>query len=302
MRRVVDRIVDLGGRRPLAVLATALAVMVLSWACASRLELRPDFMELLPRDSPGFRAFERQLDRVGGRATVLVLAASPDRRANQRCLTRRADLLEADPDGIHHVERGTGDARRFFDANRWLYATVDDLEEIDRTLDRQIALRSGLVVDLDPTPRDASLGLDARRATWEAEARKHDAFPSGWFADDPGTTIGLRVVSTSTGMADAQGDRLLARVKALSVCAAPTSFHPDMVVGFAGDLPRAAAEKQSLLESAALATGVALALIFAGIAWFYRSPWAIPIVAVPPLLGAGCAFAFAKLAYGYVNA
>ncbi len=70
IRRQVDRLVDLGGRAPFFVLGVALALMAASWAYASKLELRSDFLELLPRDSPSFRAFEHQLGRVDGGATL----------------------------------------------------------------------------------------------------------------------------------------------------------------------------------------------------------------------------------------
>ena len=53
-------------------------------AYARRLEVRSDFLELLPRDSPRFRAFEHQLGRVGGGSTLIVIVSSPDRASNER--------------------------------------------------------------------------------------------------------------------------------------------------------------------------------------------------------------------------
>lgn len=312
IRRLVGRLVDLGGRSPFLVLGIAMAVMAASWAYASKLELRSDFLELLPRDSPGFRAYEHQLGRVGGGATLIVIAESPDRDANQRFVdTLVATLEQKRPPQIAYIEGGTKQVRSFFQSNKWLYADLAELEEADRTLDRQIALRSGMVEDLeapDVAPgappangAEPAFGLDSHREKWDARARKHDDFPTGYFATPDGRMVGMRIVSSSTGMGDAGGDALLARVKDEVAQLSPSTFHPSMMVGYAGDIPNAVAEKESLIGEAALATGIALVLILGAIAFFYRTMWAIPLIGFPPLFGIGCAYAFATFRYGFVN-
>src|SRR6188472_3639052 len=97
-RRIVGSLVDAAGRRPGIVLLLALLFSVVSWGYARKLELRSDFLELLPRDSPGFKAFEHQLGRVGGGATFLIVVESPDRRANERLVDDVGGALEAQAD------------------------------------------------------------------------------------------------------------------------------------------------------------------------------------------------------------
>ena len=317
-KRFIERIVDAASRRPITVLATALALTVAAWGYASKLELRSDFLELLPRDSPGFVAFERQLGRVGGGATLVVVVESPDRTANAKMVDDLGAALRADPAArakIAYVEDGTKEVRAFFERNRWLYASLADLEDADRTIERETALRSGLVEDLgaDDPPSGAAVGppvpatatsasaLRGYRERWEALARSRDDFPTGYFESDDGTMFGVRIVSTSTGTGDASGDTLLTIVQSHVARLDPKAHHAAMVVGYAGDIPNAAAEKESLLSEAAIATGLALVLVLGGIAWFYRTPWAIPLVGFPPILGVGCAYAFATARYGFVN-
>src|ERR1019366_10506225 len=92
-------------------------------------------------------------------------------------------------------------------------------------IDRQIAIRGGLVEDLGddgPAPAAAkegsappavvkkpALGLDAYRDRWKAKAREHDDFPSGYFEIEDGTMIALRIVSFTTGMGDFAYDTVL---------------------------------------------------------------------------------------------
>jgi preprotein translocase subunit SecF len=322
-----------------------------TWTYASHLELRSDFLELLPRDSPGFKAFEHQLGRTGGNASLIVVVESPDRQANERFIDALTTPLQAivddhrtcstacapgdgacrqkcGPELISYLETGTKEVRRFFAANKWLYADLDDLQHADQTLDHQIAIRSGLVSDLDaPVPsrpaapvktaqggataaeahptaaseKQPALGLDDYYGRWKARASRHDDFPTGYFATPEGTMLALRIISPGTGMGERGGDLLLARVKQIVAKLSPASFQPDMKVGYAGDIPNAIEEKDSLVSDAAWATGFAFVLILGGIVFFFRSPWSLPVIAVPAFIGVGCAYSFAMLTYGYVN-
>jgi predicted RND superfamily exporter protein len=358
-RRIVGGLVDAAGRRAAIVLVLALAFMVGCWGYATKLELRSDFLELLPRDSPGFKAFEHQLGRVGGGATFLVVVESPDRKANERfvdelgggleeqaskrktCISACAETDAAckaacGPDFISYVERGTKDLHEFFERRKWLYARISDLEGADETLDHEIAYRSGEVERLDdppPAPKttqadaaaagaaspgsavadagaegDAAvdehvaLGMDKYYARWKSSATKFDDFPSGYFANDAGTIMVVRIVSNASGTGGYSGDLFLAdmtrRIEAMHI---QDRFHKEMKVGFAGDIPNAVAEKESTLSEAAWASGIAFLLILGGIVAFYRSPWSLIVISFPALMGVGAAYAFATATFGYVN-
>ncbi|MCW5811890.1 MAG: MMPL family transporter [Labilithrix sp.] len=361
-RRIVGGLVDAAGRRPALVLALALIFMVGSWSYARKLELRSDFLELLPRDSPGFKAFEHQLGRVGGGATFLVVVESPDRAANEKFVdeisgdlekqaTKRKECVAAcgpddgackaacGPDFISYVEKGTKDLHKFFDERKWLYAKISDLEEADETLDHEIAYRSGAVERLDvddapsargppggagaaappppPPPAPAAdagapaepaanphltLGMDKYYSRWKNAGQKFDDFPTGYFANDAGTIMVVRIVSNASGTGGYTGDLFLQDMtKRIADMKITERFHPEMKVGFAGDIPNAVAEKESTLSEAAWASGIAFLLILAGIVVYYRSPWSLVVISIPALMGVGAAYAFATATFGYVN-
>ncbi len=353
-RRLVGGLVDAAGRRPLIVLILSALFIVGSWGYARKLELRSDFLELLPRDSPGFKAFEHQLGRVGGGATFLVVIESPDRAANEKvvddlggALQKQADTRVAcikackddackatcGPDFISYVESGTKDLQAFFDHRQWLYANLPDLIEADDTLDHQIAIKSGMVDDLEApdkppppsppprsgpdagarpapaaadaaAPKDAqpTLGMDKFYDRWKTAAKKHNDYPSGYFANDAGTVMVIRIVSNASGTGGYSGDLFLADMnKRVAEMSYKEKYHPQMNIGFAGDIPNAVAEKESTVSEAAWASGLAFLLILAGIVFYYRSPWALFIVAIPAIMGVGAAYAFATATFGYVN-
>ena len=155
MRKLVEAIVDFSARRAFVVVAVAILTIVGTWTYASGLELRSDFLELLPRDSPGFKAFEHQLGRTGGNASLIVVVESPDRQANERFIDALTTPLQAmiaehrqcktacaagdaachqkcGPDLISYVETGTKEVRQFFETNKWLYADLDNLQQFGR--------------------------------------------------------------------------------------------------------------------------------------------------------------------------
>lgn len=355
VRRFVEVLVEIAIRQPLVViLFSILSIIAANRYISSKLELRSDFLELLPRDSPGFIAFEQQLQRVGGGATLYVVLESPDRAANERfiddmskelhaILETRAKCVKDSCDGapsscavekcgpelISYIEDGTKEVRAFFQENKWLYADLDDLESADKTLDNQIAIQSGLVENLESSEDDlegpkgkapalagsdagappasasaekkSALGMEEYKKRWDERANKHDDFPTGYFATADGRMMGIRIVSPTTGTGDRGGDLLLARVTEVVKQLGPTARHPEMRVGFAGDIPNAIAEKDSIVSEAAWATGVAAVLILFGVFAFFRSFSAMVVMLLPAALGVACAYSFATATFGYVN-
>jgi predicted RND superfamily exporter protein len=320
--RAVGRIVDASGRRPGVVLAALALVLALTWTFALRVLAHPhtDLRELLPRDSPGLQAFERQLARVGGGATLLVVVESPNKEANHRFiddLAGRLDvMMSAGDDSAHRligfVESNAKDVRGFFEDNKWLYADKSDLGQAYDALDFQIAVRSGLVSDLDEQPgpgagsgpadpQKPALGLGPFADRWNAVVRQHDDFPSGYFETPDGTMAGLRIVSLTTGMGDSAGEELLSRVRETVRAMDPPSYDKATQVGFAGDIPSAVAEKDSVVSEGLWALVGALLLVGAGVIYFYRSIWSVVIITLPALVGVGSAYAFAYFRFGYVN-
>jgi predicted RND superfamily exporter protein len=357
LKRFVLATVDASSRRPFLVLALALITVASTWWYASHLEPRSDFLDLLPRDSPGYQAYVHQLGRTGGGASLLVIAESKDRAKNEAFADALAAKLAEYQKGpgehlISYVETGTKDVRAFFKKNKWLYSEQKDLEDADETLDHQISIRSGMVTDLegddddapatadagaaaqapapapapvagtapapapapapasdaadagppvDPDAKQPSLGLTKYFDKWDAKEKKRDDFPTGYFETTDGTMIGIRIVSPSTGTGDRGGDALLVDVGKMVAELNPKSFAPDMEVGFAGDIPNAHEEKESIVSDAALATGFTIVAIWLLIGIFFRSVWSLAVIALPVFIGVGAAYSFAMAAYGYVN-
>jgi len=368
-RKIVGRIVDAASRYPFVVLAFFALLFAVLGTFAQKLQnnVRTDFLELLPRDSPRFKAFEHQLGRVGGAAKLVIVVTSPDRKQNERFVddlsTRIATYSEgkkacakacAPNDGgcqtkcfdpVAYVESGTKDVRKFYEDYKWLFADLKDLEEAQRNLDRQVSMKIGLVENLDddapggaqkapapkpakpnaagdagapasvaPSPTDggagdggadggakSALGVTEYLDRWDERANRKDTFPTGYFATDDGTALGLKVV-TNTTLGDARGDVFLGDVQRIvAEMAVKEHFHPEMQVGFTGDIGNANDEKRALVDDATKAFFVALGIILTVLVLYYRSIWALVVIFVPAFFGIVAAYAFAYGVFGYIN-
>ena len=362
-RRFIERIVDGASAYPVLVLLGMVAVIAGAGAYSKKyLELRTDLLELLPRESPGFKAFEHQLGRIGGGGQLIVVVDSPDRTANEKFIDALDARLSEDiakhkaceakcgpPDRrdgacvaacgpmlINYVEAGTKDVRKFYQDNKWLFADIKDLQEADRTLERQIVLNSGVVVNLlDDDPKEApkpdapkpevkdkdkptdgktppkaddkkyekkpTLGMGPYHEKWEAAGKKNDEFPTGYFCTTDGRFHGLRIVSTTTGTGDAQSEILIRQLEKIVGELDPHKFHKDMKWGLAGNIPNAQAEKESVASDAVWATLLATIVILAGVTYYFRSVWSLVIMGLPAAFGVSAAYAFATATFGYIN-
>src|SRR4029077_1463797 len=148
---------------------------------------------------------------------------------------------------------------------------------------------------------ERALGMQPYLDQWDKIAKERDTFPSGYFETDDGKLIGLRLVS-NVDLGNAQGDELLAATQSIVAALGPTThYDPAMRIGFTGDIASAADEKHALASQAVGATAFAVAIILVTLIVYYRSPPALLVIGLPVVVGVAAAYAFAEIAFGYVN-
>lgn len=322
--------------RPWRVLVAASLLAAACWALASQLEVKGDFVSLLPSESGTAQRFRSALERkVSGASTLVVVIESPDEAANQRFIDALAAQVRALPPAlVASVQTGAQAERRFFRDFRWLFAAERDLRlvrcELARERDEQtlgLGLDEPCNVQVDdelrelggsagdsalsalpPTTSDrpepgAAEGplLRRLRERVERELAARDRFKSDYFRNPSGTRYALVIRSSAAGMGELGSDALLARVTSLVDELGPARFHPRAEVGFTGDIPNAAAERRSLVADIAWVSALALGLILAVILCYFRSLASLVHIFAAALLGCGCAFAAAKLSFGHLN-
>jgi hypothetical protein len=82
----------------------------------------------------------------------------------------------------------------------------------------------------------------------------------------------------------------------------PHQFHPELEVGYAGDIPNAIAERDALANDIAFVSILASTLLLGSIVVFFRSLLSLWHIGLCVATGCGLAFSAAMGAYGHLNA
>lgn len=304
-------------KRPLVVLVLAAIAVTATWGYASGLHIKGSFVELLPTEDETAKRFRGTVARKGGTgSTLIVIVESPDKSANQKLVdTLEPKFRQLVPEKLRSAEKGPGEVRKFFRDRRWLFASVADLEKLECSLFRERARRMPGYLDLGECDLEESketTGTGARsgstptlkelRERLEERTQEIDRFPDGYFRTSDGKSFALLLRSPTAGMGEVTSDRLFDDVKDIVSAAAPQSFHPEMVVGYAGDIPNAIAERTALVHDVKTVSFVAIGLILASIVFFFRSFLSLLHIGLAVAAGSGVAFAAAMGAFGHLNA
>lgn len=336
LERLLVRYTRWAATHPWQVLGGALALALTCWALAGQLRIQGDFVSLLPSESGTAKRFRTALERkVSGASTLVVIIESPDSQANERFIDALAPRIASLPRAlVASVQTGTKAERRFFEEQRWLFAPERDLRlvrcELARERDRRTfdlgldepcdvqvedelrelggnagdSVLSAAAPAIAPTaPAALAPGspLQQLRERIEQAMAAQDRFKSDYFRNPKGTRYALVIRSSAAGMGELSSDELLRRVSALVDELKPLSFHPRAEVGFAGDIPNAAAERKSLIADIALVSALAIGLILTVIVGYFRSALSLVHIFGAAAVGCGVAFAVAKLAFGHLN-
>ena len=189
---------------------------------ARGLELRTRFDQLLPDDQPSVLELKRLSERTAGSSSIFVVLEGGDRDTLRALGARLLPPLRAvGPPWVVSAEDGVQVARDFLLPRSGLFASVEDLQKLNKELDTQRkkavgkALSLGLEDDEEEqkAPSFAELKdkfLGGKSATLEAAK---DRYPDGYFQSKDGKTL---VVLVRTGITTGELERsreALAKVK-----------------------------------------------------------------------------------------
>jgi predicted RND superfamily exporter protein len=287
-------------RHARVVLLASGAVFLGAVALASRLELRTSFSELLPSNDPGVMALDRMQKRIGDLSLLLVGVRSPDRQANLRYVDKITEELRALPPRVvalatYHVR----DVHSFFKANQWLYVGEDDLTTIRDRLRKEVARRKNpLLVDLG---LDEDEPVEALRQRVTGKDPLGGRFPDGVLSNADGTYVWIAALPPGGMLGERSGESLHHAAVELLRTHDPRTYHPEMVAHIAGPVASLLANRDAVERDILWVTLTCALLVGLSILLFFRRWRSLPLIGMPAVTGTVMAFAFAELAFGYVN-
>src|SRR5258708_5112861 len=280
------------------VLVIAGAVALGGAALAKRLQLRTAFSELLPSNDPGVVALNRTQKRLGDLSLLLIGIRSPDLAANVRyaeALTARLHQLPSQVVAL--ATYNIRDVRDFFQRNKWLYASEDDLESIRDRLRTEINRKKN--------PLFVSLGddepLDAMQKRIKRKGGVDDRFPDGLFTSNNGEYLWIAALPPGGLFVENAGEALWRAAGELIAADPPARYHPQMHAEIAGPVTTAIAARHAVERDILSVTVTCLILVGLSIGLYFRRVRAVPLTGIPAAVGTIVAFAMADLAFGYLN-
>jgi predicted RND superfamily exporter protein len=284
--------------RPVLVLVLSLLVGAAGAYLASKLKLKTAFAELLPSDDPGVVALARTQARMGDLSLLLIGVHSPDHDANLRYaeeLTKR--LRDMPPTVVQLATYNVRDLKAFFEQNKWLYVSEDDLESIRDRLRSEISKRKN--------PLFVSLGdeepLEDMQKRMEHKDGLDERFPGGVFESNHGEYVWIAALPPGGLFAENAGEGLFKAANKLLKEVAPESFHPQMRAEVSGPIATAIASREAVERDILWVTVTCLIVVALSIGLYFRRLRSIPLTGVPAMIGAMVAFGVADLAFGYLN-
>jgi len=236
------------------VLLVALVTLVPSLFFTLRLGFRPDFAELLPDHKDSVVEMRRVATRLPGITTVTVTAEIADGK-NEAALVKFVDTIvpkiEAlGPPWVERVEWGSQDTKQFFEKNKLLFASLENLQKArDEVVERyeyEVQKQAGLLLDESeanaPPPISAASVRERLTGKTPGKDGKEDVkpdpaktqHPNGYYMSADGK---FAVIVARTSLSKKiERQELVHKVRAIIAEVDPKKIDSTMEVGLTGDL------------------------------------------------------------------
>jgi predicted RND superfamily exporter protein len=287
-------------RWPVLVLVLAGLVGAGATFLASKLKLKTAFVELLPSNDPGVVTLAKTQARMGDLSLLVIGVRSPDKEANLRYAEELTQRLRAMPASVVQLAAyNVRDLKAFFERNKWLYVSEENLETIRDRLRTEISKRKN--------PLFVSLGEEESLEELQQRMKKQNAgglderFPGGVFTSGNGEYVWIAALPPGGLFAENAGEGLFKAAHKLIAEVPPEKFHPQMHAEVAGPIATAIASRHAVERDIVWVTVTCLIVVALSIGLYFRRLRSVPLTGVPAFIGTVMAFAAAQLAFGYLN-
>src|SRR5450432_3125276 len=254
----IDRYHRFVTAHPTRILIGALVVFVVAAGLASRLRLKTAFVELLPSNDPGVVALSRTQKRMGYLSLLLIGVRSPDHEANLRYAEALTQKLRALPPTVVNLATyNVRDLREFYQQNKWLFVSEDDLESIRDRLRNEISKRKNpLFVSLDEEEP-----IDKMQSRLERHDGLDERFPGGIFSSNSGEYVWIAALPPGGLFVEHAGESLFNAANELIKNDPPWRYHPQMTAQVSGPIVTGIANRQAVVDDIIMVTTSCLVIV-----------------------------------------
>ena len=289
-------------------------LMVVSLVLASRLQLKPSFIELLPSELNSVKQFHKVLDRIGGMGLLLVSVESPDFAANRKFVDALASELKGlDAGEIRYFEYKFSEVREFFERYGLHYLKEKELLDLkvklQKTIDEEVEAKKSSVfsgflglddADSAKEPKDVKPNEELE-LSFDPRIKRFLSYPKDYLASDDGKLMAIGIMARKSSLSVKEAGHLLDKIQALVVKVGPEKYQPEMKVAFAGNIKRSIDEYKSIKADIVDTSLLLVALIIAILFVFFWSWRLIFLLLATTLSALIVTMGFTAVAIGYLN-
>jgi predicted RND superfamily exporter protein len=299
------RYVGFADRHTNQLLAALLVVMFVAIGFASKLELHPDFSELLPDSHPALVAMRGLAGKQRSATNLVMLIHSPSADVDHRfAAALRPKLQTLVPKTFTDIQwaRDT-EMPEYARKQKWLYAETKDLENAESLLDRIILSRSQPgFVDLEGDPeaelKDLRPKLDAKLPAKPAEGISDTTFEGTINGEH---YIGVMLWQQLGGLATQGAREALDHVKKVVADTNPGQFDGKLRIEYTGGIAQAIDEQNGIRDDLTWATILCTTCVLLAIYSYFRRVALLWVIGAPAVLGVLLALFIASLTIHYLN-
>ena len=273
----------------------------------TKLDLKSDFIELLPQDFQSVKDLRKMVTKVGGFGNLSIAFESKDVKASERLAEDLASILRKDySNRIRYLDYKTDNVKKFYKDNAPLFMDLEDLEELRDRVEKKVRAEkmknNPLFIDLTgDTEKDTKFDISDIENKYKKDKESYDKYIDGYYTGEKGRLLVMLVKPTGTATDVVSIEKLINDITASLEKLDPKSYAPDMKYGFAGSFKMGAEEfqtlKKDILGTALLcATLVALAIFV-----FFRRFRAVALLGVSCVAAVMWTFAITYFTIGYLN-
>lgn len=265
------------------------------------------FESLLPESRPSVQELNRVAAKTAGVSTLFIVLSAGEGTPTT-ALREAADALVPQivalgPPWVGSAEDGVHEAYRFLEPRVGLYAPLGKLsklrDDVNARFEYEVNKAAGtLLDDSDPPP---PVNEEMLRTSFGGKDVDTDRYPDGYYQSKDGKTVVVAVRSKVLGSDFANGSEAIRRIREVIERVKPSSFHPAMTWGLAGDLQTGISEYAAINRDLT-EVGVLGALLIAGVVYLYYLR-VRTLIAMMLTIGIGVAWTFGvtELAIGHLN-
>ncbi len=332
LRRALEGLARWQVERPLRVIAVVLLTLFPAGWLASHLGLRTSFSELLPDSKPSVVEMRRVNERLSSLSTLsIVVEGSGPKilKAYVDAITPR--LVALGPTFVSGVDSGPREVQQFFEANKHLYAKVEDLRDLrndvaaryDATVSKEAGFDLGLDDDEPAAPVASGVAtaqgaaapaasstkappqseLDAVLKRFEIQAdaaRKTQAGQDGYYIGEGGTLAAI-LVRTPLGSGDPKAFELRKKIEQLTAELGFAKQDPKFRVMFTGNLITSAEQQRAIISDLTHVGGLGVLLVLGVVFLFFLRLRTLLAMGLTIIVGLVWSFGVAQLTVGYLN-